>query len=149
MLGKDNILAELLEKKHISDVVQIEAECFAEPWSEESLQLLVDGRGIGFVVCEGEKAVAYGGMLTVLDEGQITNIATDKAYRCRGYARAIMLALEDYAASHEIRLLSLEVRESNTAARDLYLSLGWQEAGIRKGFYRRPLENAVVMIKRI
>ena len=128
-------------------VAALESECFREPWSEKSLELLLGERGVGFaVVLEGE-VVAYGGMMTVLDEGQITNIAVSKKHRRRGFARAILSALEAYALDNGISMLSLEVRESNTAARSLYIGEGWSEVGLRKNFYKLPTEDAIIMTK--
>ena len=83
----------------------------------------------------------------MLDEGQITNVAVSGEHRRRGLGNAVMEALERYAAERGIAFLSLEVRESNIAARSLYSSRGWREEGLRKNFYRRPAENAVVMTK--
>jgi ribosomal-protein-alanine N-acetyltransferase len=60
-----------------------------------------------------------------------------------------MQAAETYAKERGIVFLSLEVRESNIAARSMYSSLGWIEQGIRKGFYSHPVENACVMTKSI
>ncbi len=148
-LKNGKVKAERLEERHISAVAEIEAVCFGSPWSETSLRLLLEDTAVGFAVCENGRAVAYGGMLTVLDEGQITNVAVLPECRGRGYARAVMKALEEYALEKGIKLLSLEVRESNSAAMALYDSLGFERAGLRKGFYSRPVESAVVMIKRL
>ena len=139
-----------LSAEHISRVAELEAICFSEPWSEKSLELLLGNNAIGFAaVLPDGRVVAYGGMLTVLDEGQITNIATAPDCRRQGLGRLIMLSLEDYARENAICYLSLEVRESNLAARSLYSSLGWAEKGVRKNFYKLPVENAVVMTKKL
>lgn len=127
----------------------LEARCFAEPWSEKSLELLLGERGVGFaVLVEGEVA-AYGGMITVLDEGQITNIAVAPEHRRKGLGREILHALENYASRNGISFMSLEVRASNAAARSLYTSQGWNEVGLRKNFYKLPAEDAVVMTKEL
>ena len=136
-----------LSAEMLGGVASLEARCFAEPWCEESLQLLLDERGVGFAILVDGEVAAYGGMVTVLDEGQITNIAVAPEHRRRGFGRDIMHALEKYAIENGIVFLSLEVRESNAAARALYLSEGWSEAGLRKNFYKLPAENAVIMTK--
>jgi ribosomal-protein-alanine N-acetyltransferase len=125
----------------------LEAECFGEPWSEKSLELLLGERGVGFAVLLNGEVVAYGGMLTVLDEGQITNIAVSSAHRRKGYASAVLASLEEYAEHNGIALLSLEVRESNLAARSLYTREGWSEVGRRRNFYKLPTEDAIIMTK--
>lgn len=133
----------------LAAVALLERECFSLPWSEQSLALFVGESGVAFAIELDGKVVAYGGMLTVLDEGQIQNIAVSLPYRRRGLGRMIMDALEKHARQNGIVQLSLEVRESNTAARALYASCGWSEVGIRKNFYSAPRESAVVMIKNL
>ena len=131
---------------HISGVAQIERTCFGEPWSEESLRLLLGNGGVAFVAVDNGRVVAYGGMLTVLDEGQITNIAVLPEYRRIGYGRAVVSALIEYGRNNGISTVSLEVRSSNLAAKTLYESMGWKECGVRKNFYRFPTEDAIVMV---
>ena len=137
----------LLKSEDIPFIAKIEELCFSEPWSEKALQILLQGKNAGFVAEIDGFVAAYGGMLTVLDEGQITNIATHPDYRRRGLAKAIMNAIDIFATENGIVYLSLEVREKNAAARSLYASCGWCEVGIRKNFYSKPCDNAVVMIK--
>ncbi len=137
----------LLTSEDIPFVAEIEQLCFSEPWSENALQLLLQGKNAGFVAEIDGVAAAYGGIVTVLDEGQITNIATHPDYRRRGLASAIMKAIDVFSVENGIVYLSLEVREQNIAARSLYKSCGWYEAGIRKNFYSKPSDNAVIMIK--
>ena len=131
---------------HIGGVAHIEKLCFGEPWSEESLKLLLGGGGVAFVAIDNERVVAYGGMVTVLDEGQITNIAVLPEYRRAGYGRAVVSALLDYGRNNGISTVSLEVRSSNFAAKALYEAMGWEECGVRKNFYRFPTEDAIVMV---
>lgn len=133
----------------IPQIAELEKVCFAEPWGEKSLELLLGDNAIGVALVADGHVAAYAGMLTVLDEGQITNVATFPRYRRQGYARQVMETIEALAVSRGITSLSLEVRASNDNARGLYLSLGWKEAGVRKNFYRLPPEDAVVMIKDI
>ena len=141
-----NEKTERMAQIHLSDVAGIERLCFAEPWSESSLSLLTREGGVGFVVCEEGRAVAYGGMMTVLDEGQITNVAVHPDARRRGYGRVITKALVAYAKEHGLMSISLEVRESNEAAIALYRACGFEICGRRRGFYRKPLEDALIMV---
>ena len=60
-----------------------------------------------------------------------------------------MNAIDEFSVKNGIVYLSLEVRQMNEAARSLYCSLGWREAGIRKNFYSKPTDNAIVMIKEL
>ena len=136
-----------LEAKYISDVAKIEALCFSEPWSENAFSILLGDGAFGMVALLDGVVAAYGGMLFVLDEGQITNIATHPEYRREGLGRMIVEALECEAKTLGLSDLFLEVREQNAAARKLYSSCGWEEIGLRKKFYSKPTDNAVLMKK--
>ncbi len=135
--------------EHIAEVAELERLCFSEPWSSESLKLLLGERAMGLVAIEQGRVLGYVGMMCVLDEGQITNVAVHPDSRRRGVGRALMDALEEYSRQNGIIYLSLEVRESNLAARALYGSCGWVESGLRKGFYSHPTENAVIMTREL
>ena len=137
-----------LAEEHLGAVAEIEAECFREPWSENALRLLLTDTAVGFVVLTSEDVVAaYVGMMTVADEGQITNVATRSDFRRLGYGSAVLDGLWDYASTNCISEIFLEVRCSNEAARALYSSKGFECVGERKGFYRFPTEDAVIMKK--
>ncbi len=139
-------MLEIIEKKHIADIAEIESLCFSSPWSEKALELLCRENNFGIAVTEGEKAVAYGGMTCILDEGEILNIAVHPDYRRRGYGRAVVRALLAEAEKRGITKIFLEVRASNLPAIALYSSEGFEEVGIRKGFYSFPTEDGIQMI---
>lgn len=80
---------------------------------------------------------------TAPDEAEILNVAVAPTWRRRGLARKLIAR----AAPAEVRTLFLEVRESNQAARALYLAAGFTEYGRRPGYYQHPAEAAVLMRK--
>lgn len=146
---RKKIYPEKLTDKTLDGVAELEKLCFSQPWSRNSLELLTkEGIGVGMVCSRDGKVCAYGGMMVAVDEGQITNIATHPDYRRQGFGRAIVESLIKYAKMNGLDSISLEVRESNRAAIDLYLSLGFKVEGKRKDFYTKPLENALIMIWR-
>ena len=134
-----------IERRHLPAVAALEAAVFHAPWSEKSLELLCTENAFGYVCLDGERAVSYGGMTTVLDEGQITDIATLAEYRRRGLAEAVLGALFDEARARGLKQVTLEVRESNLAAIALYEKFGFVIVGRRPRFYRSPAEAAVLM----
>ena len=138
-----------ITSNHLPEIAKLEQLCFSEPWSEKSLALLLGSDAIGFVCIDRERVVAYGGMLWAPDEGQITNVAVHPDARRCGYARAILAAFDTAAREHHAEQISLEVRESNTAAIRLYATDGYEVLGRRKNFYRNPREDALVMIKKL
>ncbi len=144
------ILIEKLTPEMLSDVAELESAVFAEPWSENALTLLLEGNNVGFAaLSESGRLLGYGGMVTVLDEGQITNIAVNPDCRRQKIGERIVLSLIEYGEKNGISSFSLEVRESNAAAIALYEKLGFEMVGVRKSFYSKPTENAIVMIKNI
>ena len=143
---KTELRVTLLTEEHLAEVAALERLCFSEPWSENSLRMLTEAGGVGFVALSDGHVVAYGGMTTVLDEGAVTNIATHPDVRRQGFGRAVTEALLTCARDNGIRKVFLEVRESNEAAIRLYESLGFAACGVRKNFYRQPTESAVQMV---
>ncbi len=134
-----------IKQEHLSAVSHLEAECFAQPWSEKSLALLLADEACGFVgLLEGE-VVAYGGMFFAPEEGQITNIAVSPVHRRKGYGKAILEALLRHAPIGGARCVFLEVRTSNLSAISLYERAGFLTVGTRRNFYTSPREDALVM----
>lgn len=136
-----------LTASHLAGAALLEALCFSEPWSEKSLEMLLAEPGVGFAVIDrtSGQVQAYGGMLCVGTEGQVTNIAVDPDCRRRGHGRAVTAALLGEAAARGLEQVTLEVRASNEAAIALYQQLGFAAVGRRPHFYRRPTEDAVLM----
>ncbi|WP_019678972.1 ribosomal protein S18-alanine N-acetyltransferase [Ruminococcus flavefaciens] len=82
---------------------------------------------------------------TAADTGEILTVATAPKYRRQGVAKMLMEAFLT-AVPEDVETLALEVRQSNTAAIELYKSFGFEKAGTRKRFYRDPVEDADVMV---
>lgn len=136
----------ILCESDLAQVAEIERLCFGEPWSEKSLELLLRDANFGLVaLCDGRVA-AYVGVISVAPEGEITNVATHPDFRRRGLASALLEALKKEAAERGIESIFLEVRRSNTAARELYQKQGFEVIGERKGFYSNPKEDAILMV---
>ncbi len=145
----EDIITRKLTVSDTEKVALIEEQCFAEPWSANSLLMLTEANAFG-IVCEIDGILAaYGGMICVLDEGQITNIATLPDLRRRGLARKVLLSMLDEARARDLTFVTLEVRESNAAAIALYEQLGFIKLGKRPNFYRKPTEAAVIMEKKL
>ena len=79
------------------------------------------------------------------DEGEILNLAVTPLHRRRGLGRALVRHVLGRLARRMVKIVFLEARQSNTAARRLYESLGFVGVGRRPGYYRRPVEDAVIL----
>ena len=129
-------------------IAELEKECFSDPWSAEAVLESVASHVRFFVFEEDEKIVGYVGLQTVLDEGYITNIAVSSAHRRKGVGKALLNTLDKIAEELSLSFISLEVRESNLSAIELYTGAGYLSDGIRPNFYENPRENAIIMTKR-
>jgi ribosomal-protein-alanine N-acetyltransferase len=136
------------EEADLLDVVRIERACFADPWTEESFRRLLAGEPAIFLVAvfPPNSAVAgYAIGFSVSEDAEILNVAVDTDFRGRGLAGQMLDAVIIELGSRGVRTAFLEVRESNLAARALYGSRGFTEIGRRHRYYRRPVEDALVM----
>lgn len=130
-------------------IAELEKECFARPWSFESvLYDLTENEKAVYVVAElADKVCGYAGMWIVAGEGQITNVAVTKTARRMHAATAILGELFELAADTGAESFTLEVRVSNEPAIRLYKGFGFREAGVRKGYYEDNGEDALIMWK--
>ena len=127
-------------------IAKLEKECFSSPWSEQAVLDSANSDCV-FVLYEDDGIVkGYAGLQIVLDEGYITNVAVCPSFRHQGIARALMEEL--IKKLDTLSFISLEVRESNLAAINLYSGLGFKEEGKRKNFYDAPKEDARILTKR-
>lgn len=133
----------------IEQVYAIECSCFTQPWSVESLIGEVVRNDLAYyVVAEDEREqriVGYAGIWVMFDEAHMTNIAVVPEYRRRGIARKIILNMMRHAASKGAERMTLEVREFNFKAQNLYASLDFKKVGIRKKYYSDTGENAFIL----
>lgn len=135
-----------IEEKHIEQIKDLEKKCFSVPWTDEQLRAQLPDKMHVFLIAESnEKALGYVGMMHVLDEGYISNVAVDPEYRRNGIADALINELTERAKELELSFVTLEVRESNEPAKALYKKHGFSEVGLRKNYYSFPTENAILM----
>lgn len=137
-----------VHEENIGDVHEIEMQCFSMPWTEASLRSQLKDEHHEFIAAiRGERVLGYVGMMYVLDEGYISNVAVDPEYRRQGIADALLYALEEISRVHELSFVTLEVRQSNAAAISLYAKHGFLPVGTRKNYYELPKEDAILMTK--
>ena len=139
---------EPMNEHHVPQIALLEQECFADPWSQQSIASeLHNPLSLWLVAQEGQTLLGYVGSQTCLDETDMMNIAVSPASRRQGVARALIEALVSALRQHGSKQLTLEVRASNGPARQLYESLGFLQVGLRKNYYRNPKEDALILRK--
>lgn len=135
-------------EEQLSQVEELEKLCFSMPWSYDMLRSqLPDDRHV-FLTAERDGEVAgYVGMMYILDEGYISNVAVSPEYRRKGLGDRLISALMERAALLKLAFVTLEVRASNTPAIELYKKHGFVPVGQRKNYYDLPKEDAILMTK--
>ena len=128
-------------------VVALETVAFADPWTRPAFEAALKERHSRFRVARSLDGALLGYIIAwfVLDEGEIANLAVVPAARRRGVARALLDSIIAEAREARIARLFLEVRESNLAARALYASRGFTPLARRARYYRKPVEDAIVL----
>lgn len=138
-----------MSEEHLDSIMELEKNCFSEPWSEKSLKEALKNNKAHFLVAVDDvgNVLGYVGFNYVYDEGYITNVAVFPQYRRCGVARKLLKTIIDFGYENNLKFISLEVRQSNIFAISLYNSLNFLSVGTRKGFYSYPKENAVIMTR--
>ena len=138
----------VMRSDHVAQIAALEKLCFSMPWSERSVASeLQNPLSLWLVAEENGRVLGYVGSQTVLDESDMLNLAVLPECRRGGVGRALVTALCAALQSRGSRCLTLEVRDSNAAARALYDALGFQEIGRRPRYYSRPTEDAALYRK--
>ena len=141
-------IAELC-REDLDQVSEIETECFSIPWSKKALEEVLDNPRAFYITAKEEgNVIGYCGAYVILDEGDINQVAVTSPYRGRGVGRKMMHALLERLEQAGAKAVTLEVRAGNRPAIALYESLGFQTEGIRRNFYDKPVEDALIMWKR-
>lgn len=130
-------------------IAEAEQLIFSDPWSITDVLATISSNGAMCYVAKDDsgRLLSYVIGRTIIPEGEIYRIATLPEARKRGIAYRLL----DYALKtekgHGLESVFLEVREKNTAARNLYKAYGFIEIGMRKNYYKNPEDNAILMMK--
>ena len=145
----DSLLRPMLPTD-VSLVLETEASCYPDPWSEQTFLDCLTAQAKGYrcyVLLLDERVIGHAVLTVILDEAELLNFCLAPNHQGKGlagrYLDVVLMTMAEQGASK----LFLEVRQSNTPARQLYASSGMHEIGRRKDYY--PLsdgrEDAIVM----
>lgn len=131
----------------IASVTRIERASFSTVWPSDAFynELSTNKLAHYFVGRIGDAVVAYGGIWVILEDSHITTIAVDPLYRGKRLGEVMLLHLIDEAMGRGAAWMTLEVRESNTVAQQLYRKYGFTTVTMRRGYYSDDNESALVM----
>lgn len=144
-----------MRSRHLDGVLAIERLVFPRPWSPELFRSEIASSDRSFLVAttpgergllrRDEVVVGYGGIQMVHDEAHVLTVASHPAWRRVGVGVRLILELIAAAADRRAEAVTLEVRESNVAARELYGTLGFEDVGARPGYYADNREAARIL----
>ena len=131
----------------IDRIAAIEKSAFSDPWSAASFRSLLGGHAVHFSVAvdDADSVLGYLVMWVAGGEAEIANLAVDSAARRRHIGSALLDHAIGVARAGRAEAIFLEVRESNAAARAIYAAHGFASVGRRSNYYRRPVEDALVL----
>jgi len=136
LLASPELVIRTMVETDVLSVVAIERASYQFPWSEGIFR---DCLRVGYVcrvACVGDEVVGYGVMSVGAGEAHILNLCVNGHFRCRGVGRRMLEYLVERARASGMGEAFLEVRPSNTAAIRLYQSMGFEQVGIRRGYYQ-------------
>ena len=133
---------------HLPELLRIERETFADPWSEHMLKSGINDQAVLFpVAIAGDRLLGFAVLQCIGPEAELQNIAVDPAAKRRGIGRALLTHLIAEGERGGVEVFHLEVRASNDAAIALYRSLGFQSVGLRRNYYVNPMEDALLLTR--
>ena len=137
-----------MQAADVPQVAELEKACFSDPWLESVLSHELENElSLWLVAKNGDTVLGYIGSQSVLDEADMMNIAVREEARRQGIAKKLILALCARLADKGVRSLTLEVRDSNEAAIQLYEGFGFMQVGKRPNYYSHPKEDARILRK--
>jgi len=144
-----DVRLESMRNNHIAAVLEIEHEAFASPWTADMFLQEVQDNGLSrsYVALEDGHVVGYFVSWFLNQEVHLLNIAVASSHQRKGIAKYMLRYLLDMAKRELKQLVTLEVRESNQAAIDLYRSFGFTRVGVRRQYYYDDKEDAVLMAR--
>jgi ribosomal-protein-alanine N-acetyltransferase len=142
------IIEPLTSPSDLDDVLAVEDASFTNPWTRDMYMAELENEGISFCYLArtaDRRTAGFCSFWRVVDELHINNLAVLPEYRRAGAATALL----NFVLREGVRLgavrATLEVRRSNEPARVLYERFGFSVAGIRRGYYTKPVEDAIVL----
>ena len=146
---RNEIVIAAAEPADVDTIHRIEVESFVVPWRREFFESEVQSEWrFNRVAKRDGVIVGYLFSMFLLDEMHVNKIAVLESERRKGIADALMADCFAFARRHDIRTISLEVRQSNTGAQDFYRRLDFETSYIRPRYYPDG-ESAVVMTREL
>ncbi len=137
-----------MQISHVPEILAIERDIFTSPWSKENFrqELMRIGVSRAFVALLGGRVVGYEIAWFLGDEVHLVNIAVARIYQQMKIGTLLLNYLIGYAMKEGKRIITLEVRRSNTIAQAFYRSFSFDCIGLRRAYYTDNREDALLMM---
>lgn len=143
-----NLIIKKMGVDDVDEVVEIENQSFSDPWKKEFfLDEISNALAYPLVAKLNQNVVGYACLWIFLGELQIANIAVTPLFRKKGIGEKIMEKIISYAELNFLKRITLDVRESNKEAINLYNKFGFKIVGKRGNYYRFPVEDSLILEK--
>ena len=146
--GKMDIM--MATENDIQRIMDIEREAFSFPWTQGGLVAELNNTNSFFpMAVDNDIIMGFAIIRKTGSDGELLQIAVASEYQRQGAATALIEAVLEWAVTHNVTRVFLEVRVSNEAAKSLYVKFGFVEIGRRKDYYILPTEDALTMERRV
>lgn len=132
----------------LESILEIEVRAYPVPWSREQMIDVFNQKVIRMKLLMEDELIGYAFVSIILDEGHLLHITVDPIHHGKRLGRYLLERVLELGETHKLATIFLEVREGNTPARALYDRIGFNQVGIRKGYYPCKIngrEDAIVM----
>ncbi len=146
-LQANNLIIENFSEPHLNEVLSIESSSNPTPWKIDTFKQVLEVRTMSFVIKDENKIIAFCIASKVLDECHLQNISVIDGFRNQGLGSYVIEILTGRAKIFGLKVIFLEVRESNKVAISFYKKLNFKEVGRREGYYKKDSgrESALLM----
>ena len=136
-----------MQESDIEAVMEVELLCYEHPWTEGIFRDCLRVGYCSWVYMLDQCVIGYGVMTVAVGEAHILNLCIHPEHQGQGLARRLLQRLLTLAREHGVDTAFLEVRSSNRIALGLYESIGFNEIGMRRGYYPaiKGREDAVLL----
>ena len=136
-----------MQRADIDQVWSIEKQANRFPWSRGNFEDCLKAGYRALLYSVKNELIGYSVVQSILDETHLLNICVSPEYQGKGFGRQILSHVVDTALQQAAAIIILEVRASNSRAQQLYLSTGFNEMSVRRGYYpaEQGREDALLM----
>ena len=143
-------IKELKKEKYVNLIYKLENKIFTDPWTKKMIKGEFNNKLaviLGIRNTKTKELVGYSFLFSIYDEIHLNNIAVKKDYRNKGLGKKLLDYIIKYGVENYFTRITLEVRESNKEALNLYYKYGFELISRRNGYYSNPKEDALILMK--